>query len=86
MKILNICLTGPFSDGWNYQDNLLSKYQKIIGNEVYVIAPRWTWNHQGKLERIDKENYLNEDGVHIIRLPMKYVENIPWFINQYINN
>ena len=76
MKILNVCLTGPFSDGYNYQDNLLSKYQRIIGNDVYLIAPRWIWNHKGKLEIINNDNYINSDGVHIIRLHMKYIENI----------
>ena len=70
MKIVNICLSGPFSDGWNYQENLLSKYQKRIVEEVYVITSLFSWNNKGTLEIVQKTDYINEDGVHIIRIPI----------------
>lgn len=76
MRILNICLTGPFSDGWNYQDNLLTKYQKKNGNDVTIIAPKWSWGKDGNVKFIDSDDYYNSDGVRIIRLGMKNKENI----------
>lgn len=85
MKVLNICLSGPFSDGWNYQDNLLTKYQKINGNDVTIIAPKWSWNSKGELQFIDKDIYYNEDGVKIIRLNMKNKENINKKFKRYCN-
>ena len=32
MKVVHICLGGPVTDGWNYQDNLLTKYMKKNGH------------------------------------------------------
>lgn len=83
MNILNICLAGPYSDGWNYQDNLLTKYQKLNGNNVTILTSRWIWNNAGVLTLTNKENYTNEDGVRVIRVPMKGVENFNKKIKRY---
>lgn len=68
MKIVHICLCGCVTDGWSYQDNLLPKYQKRNGNDVTVIASKWVWNSEGKMEICHQEQYVNEDGVKMIRL------------------
>lgn len=70
-KIVNICLYGPVTDGWSYQDNLLPKYQKENGNEVVVITSLWVWNESGKMVKTDKRDYYNEYGIHTIRLDIK---------------
>lgn len=72
MKILHICVTGPYTDGFNYQENMLTKYQVKEGHNVYVIASEWEWGKNGKVEKHSgNSEYVNEDGVSIIRLPIK---------------
>ena len=72
MKILHICVTGPYTDGLNYQENLLTKYQIKDGHEVHIIASEWKWGQNGKIEReIEKYEYKNTDGVMIHRLKIK---------------
>ncbi|MBH9967912.1 glycosyltransferase family 4 protein [[Bacillus] enclensis] len=71
MEILHLCLCGPVTDNWNYQDNLLPKYHKKIGNSVTVITSQWVRNNSGELIKFKKSNYLNDDGVRMIRLPIK---------------
>ena len=71
MKIVHVCLCGPVTDGWSYQDNLLPKYHKILGNDVTVITSKWVWGNDGNLFYFDKTNYLNDDNVKMIRLNTK---------------
>ena len=69
MKILHICLNGSYTDGFDYQDNLLSKYHKRIIEEVILLAPQWSHGNKGKLTRNEQTNYINADGVKVIRVP-----------------
>lgn len=68
MKIVNICLCGSYNYGWGYQENLLTKYQRIIGNDVTIITSRFINDKNG-------EEYLEvpaeikfDNGVKVIRL------------------
>ena len=70
MKITHICMSG-MTDGFNYQENVLSKYHKKLGYDVSVIATQWIWGTDGKLQTTDRTNYVNKDGVKVIRLPMR---------------
>lgn len=72
MKIVHLCLCGPMTDGWNYQENMLSKYHRKNGLDVTVIASQWIWGNSGKKEKTDKTGYINEDGVKMIRLPLYF--------------
>lgn len=76
MKIVNICLGGPFTDGLSYQENLITKYMVKNGNKVWVLAPRWVWNSDGGQVQTDQINYVNPDGVHVLRLAMHGKEDI----------
>ena len=69
MKIVHICLGGPFTDGWTYQDNLLPKYHVKQGNIVVVIASQNIWNDKGDIDVNNNTNYVNVDGVKVCRLP-----------------
>lgn len=71
MKIVHLCLCGPVTDGWTYQDNLLPKYHKKEGHDVTVITSQWIWGHDGKIAFFNKTNYVNEDLVKVIRLPIR---------------
>ncbi|WP_407269713.1 glycosyltransferase [Radiobacillus sp. PE A8.2] len=75
MKILHVCLCGPVTDNWNYQDNLITKYHKKLGNEVTIITSNWIFNNSGNLALTNKNDYINNDDVRIIRLQMKGKNN-----------
>lgn len=72
MHIIHLCLANHFSDGYSYQENLLTKYHRKIGFEVTVLSSQWTFDNNGKLVKTKKNDYFNEDGVRIIRLPTIY--------------
>lgn len=72
MKIANICLCGPYNDGFSYQDNYLPKYHKRLGHEVWLIASEWAFNDKGEMVISDETEYDNNDGVHVIRLHSKF--------------
>lgn len=71
MKILHICLGNYFSDGYTYQDNMLPKYHVLQGHEVMVIAPRLSFNKEGKWEKLPEEDYITKDGFRLLRIDYK---------------
>lgn len=84
-KIVHIMLAGPVTDGWNYQDNLLTKYHKKLGYNVTIITSQWIWGNSGKLEKFEKTNYINGDGIKTIRLPIKTGDNFLSKLKRYSN-
>lgn len=70
-KIVHLCLSGPFTDGWNYQENLITKYQHKNGHHVTVITSQWVWKNDGQLGKTNLYDYVNADGVRVIRLPIR---------------
>ena len=71
MKIVHICLCGAMTDGFNYQENVITKYHRKLGYDVTIIASQWIWGTDGKLQKTERNNYLNADGVKMIRLHIK---------------
>ena len=71
MKIVHICLTGVFTEGWTYQENLLSKYHSKLGHDVTLIASTLMYDKEGKMCTSNKSGYRNKDGVYVIRLDEK---------------
>ena len=69
MNIVHICLCGPVTDGWNYQDNLLPKYHAKAGHSVTVVASQWVFGSDGRLQKSEAADYRNSDGVRMCRLP-----------------
>jgi 1,2-diacylglycerol 3-alpha-glucosyltransferase len=66
---MHICLSGTYNDNWNYQDNILTKYHRKMGNEVSIVASKWIWDNNGKMiKTIEEDNYRNENDVEIFRL------------------
>ncbi len=66
MKVLHICLACIYSDGYNYQENYLSKYH-AKQHDTYLITNQFTYC-EGKVIKTKKTSYINKDNVHIIRL------------------
>lgn len=84
MKIIHICLCGPVTDGWSYQDNLLPKFHKKAGLDVTVIASLWVWNESGEMVKTSKQEYVNQDGVHIVRLKTKNDRPVFYRFKRYL--
>jgi len=70
MKIVHLIPTGILTDGFAYQDNLLTKYHIKMGYEVTAITNEYIYN-QGIIAKDTRMDYYNEDGVHVIRLKIK---------------
>ncbi|MCR5742987.1 MAG: glycosyltransferase family 4 protein [Lachnospiraceae bacterium] len=70
MKILHVCYVGAYNEGWTYQENLLSKYHARLGYDVTLICIPKEYV-QGKISISKDTDYINKDGVHVIRMPEK---------------
>ena len=67
-KIVHLCLLATVSDGFSYQDNLLPKYHRLLGLETTVITSHRIRVQGGSFSRDERDKYINEDGVKIVRL------------------
>lgn len=73
MKIVHLCLSNFYIEGFGYQENIIPKYNKKDGHEVTIIASRFTYNKKnGKAEEADIGEYINDDGIKVIRVDYKY--------------
>ena len=73
-----------YSDGWTYQENLLSKYHKKMGYEVTIITSMLRYK-EGKLVEDGKKNFVDVNGVNVIRLEKKnsILSKFPIYKNFY---
>ena len=86
MKILHMCLCGPYTDNWSYQDNLLPRELQLKGTNNTVLA--LMSDYEGKYSHFKKPTTYFDNGVKIIRiLPTKkkirgflYLYNVYKFI------
>lgn len=83
MNIVHLCLCGPMTDDWTYQENLLTKYHSLAGHTVSVIASQWIYDDKGNLAFLEKTNYFDKQNVKVIRLPIKN-GNIETRLKRYV--
>lgn len=83
MKIVHISISGDYTDGLGYQDNIITKYHVKLGYKVTLIASEWQRDKDGSLKKCKKSGYVNNDGVKVIRLPLKGRDNINKRIRVY---
>lgn len=69
MKILHICLSNFYIDGYNYQENVLPRINKEDGHEVRIIASTETFLDNTRPGYLEPSEYVTEYGVPIKRLP-----------------
>lgn len=82
MKIVHICLAGGYTEGLNYQENIIIKYQARDGHDVSLITTDHCYT-EGVWGLCQTESdYINPDGVHIIRLPFAF--QVPYDINRQV--
>lgn len=85
MRVLNIVVSGVYTDGLSYHENILPKYHKKNGNDVWVMASEYIFDENGEYRKTDgPSEYINEDGVHIIRLPIKHDRDISFKVKKFI--
>ncbi len=68
MKIVNICMNAPFTEGYSYQDNLLSEYQQKLGHDVTVISSVRCRGENGSVTADKPGESTLANGVRLIRL------------------
>lgn len=69
MKIIHVCLSGVYNDGWGYQENVLSEYDAKHGNQVMVIASKEGVIDSDMKEMPDGTLRYERNGVLVIRVP-----------------
>ena len=84
MKIVHICLSGPYSDNYSYQENLLARFHKKSGFEVDIITSVLYLNDDG----VDSEyesgsEYVDDHGVNVTRLPYKAPRSVNRVLRRY---
>lgn len=86
MRIINIALNGDYTDGFSYHENLLPKYHKLNGHEVYIIASEYMFNENGEEEKTKgNKDYIDENGIRVIRLPIKGNKTIGYKFKRFVN-
>lgn len=73
MKILHLCLACFYIDGYAYQENLLPKYHKKLGNEVAIIASTQIYIDNVRLGYVEPSEYVNTDGIRVRRIPYSHM-------------
>lgn len=71
MKIVHLCLSCFYIDGYAYQENQLVAQNVADGHDVIVIASTETFGDDRKLTYLDPSTYLGTDGAMVIRLPYR---------------
>lgn len=85
MKIVHVCLCGPFYERYAYQDNLLPKYHRKLGNEVTIITTPYGkfLNGNSGNEIVAEGEYILDDGTKVIRLKALLPQKINMHIYAY---
>jgi glycosyltransferase involved in cell wall biosynthesis len=79
-------LAGIYTEGFNYQENYLSKYH-AKKYETYLLTNRYMF-HEGKIVKSSDCKYINKDGVQVYRLKewfSAFSYNINFYIGYYKN-
>lgn len=68
MKILHLCLSCFYIDGFSYQENELARQNNLDGHDVLVIASTENYDANGRLVYGEPREYVGSDGVPVVRL------------------
>jgi len=72
MKIVHICLSNFYIDGYAYQENMLVAEHVRAGHDVHVLASTETFGPDGKLTYVTPSTYRSADGAMVERLPYRF--------------
>lgn len=65
MRICHIMLACFYIEGWSYQENLLPKFHKKMGNDVFIISSRFTKDKKNNPGLRNSGEYINADGIQV---------------------
>lgn len=82
MKIVHICLSMGYTEGLNYQENIMMKYQALDGHQVSVVTTDHCFTEGVWGICTTESDYVNEHGVRVIRLPFAFP--LPYKVNKQI--
>jgi glycosyltransferase involved in cell wall biosynthesis len=71
LHIVHINVAGNFTEGMTYQGNLISKYNRLAGHSVTIIAGLEMYD-EGKIIRVPSTDTVLTDGIRLIRLPVRF--------------
>lgn len=74
MKIVHLCLSCFYVDGYAYQENCLVFEHVRAGHDVHVISSTESYDRGGQLTYLPPSSYAGSDGAPVIRL--KYRLNL----------
>lgn len=84
MKVVHVCLCGDvFNEHYAYQDNILPKYHRLMGNDVTIIAPTYSeYNKEtGEILSEMPGKRIIDNGIELIRLKPA----LPSYLNKHIH-
>jgi hypothetical protein len=71
LKIVHLCLSNFYIDGYTYQENELVRQHVEDGHEVTVIASTENYGTDHRLVYVEPADYMGQDGARVIRLPYR---------------
>lgn len=71
MKVVHLCLSCFYIDGFAYQENMLVRQHVADGHDVLVIASTESYGADRKLTYVEPSTYIGSDGARVIRLPYR---------------
>jgi 1,2-diacylglycerol 3-alpha-glucosyltransferase len=69
MKIIHMCLSCFYIDGYFYQENEIIRQNIADGHDVIVIASTETYDKTGQICYVEPSKYIGKEGAKVIRLP-----------------
>ena len=82
MKILHLCLSCSYVDGFAYQENMLVAEHVRAGHDVHILASTETFGSDGKLTYVAPRTYIGADGAMVERLPYRF-SSLPRFAQKF---
>lgn len=71
MKIVHMCLSCFYIDGYFYQENEIIRQNVVDGHDVVVIASTENYDKHGKRCYVKPSTYIGGEGAKVIRLPYR---------------
>ncbi len=78
MKILHLCLSCFYIDGYSYQENQIVAQNVKDGHDVFVVASTETFNEDRELAYVTPSSYMGTDNAPVVRLPYRGI--LPHFL------
>lgn len=89
MRVLNIAMRATFTEGYTYQDNLLTEYQHKLGHDVILLTTTQCRGKDGEPIQVSACDKVMENGVRLIRIKPenKYLQILGYYrsIGKIIN-